>query len=246
MRAMKKFKKLLCIFCICTGMGCFAVHAQKRPYTLDFAENPPFTISENGKYSGVAVAVIARLFEKSGLSFQLSPVPLARAMAEVKVKEMHCVFPAQRSQAIEADYLWVSPIFITESGLFVKPDFKNNLNALADARKLIIGSVRGSGEAEYLKALGYSVEETNSQEQNIKMLLSGRIDVWASDVLSMRHFVQKMGNQSTMPREALVFRRALGSLACNSKTSRADIAKLQSTLDSMIQDGSLQQFTTVP
>lgn len=241
---MKKLKKFLCIFF--TGMVCFAAHAQPKLYTLDFAENPPFTISENGKYSGVAIAVITRLFEKSGLSFQLALVPLARAMAEVKVRGMHCVFPAQRSQAIEADYLWVSPIFVTESGLFVKPDFKKDLNALIDARKLTIGSVRGSGEAEYLKALGYSVEETNSQEQNIKMLLSGRIDVWASDVLSMRHFVKKMGSQSAIPKEALVFRRALGSLACNNKTSRADIAKLQSTLDTMIQDGSLQQLTTVP
>ncbi len=237
-------EKFLRIFC--TGMVCFAAHAQQKPYTLDFAENPPFTISENGKYSGVAIAVITRLFDRSGLSFQLAPVPLARAMAEVKVKERHCVFPAQRSQATEADYLWVSPIFVTESGLFVKQDFKGNLNALADARKSVIGAVRGSGEAEYLKALGYSVEETNSQEQNIKLLLSGRIDVWASDVLSTRYFVQKMANQSAIPREALVFRRALGSLACNSKTSRADIAKLQSTLDTMIQDGSLQQLTTVP
>lgn len=228
-------------------LGCLLIsatsYAEQKPYTLDFSENPPFTMNENGKASGVAINVISKLFEKAKVPFKLQSVPLARGMAEAKAQDLTCVFPVQRSQANEADYLWVSPIFITNSGLFVHPDSKEKFVALVDAKKLKIGALRGSGDAEYLKAFGYTIEEANTQEQNLEKLLNKRIDVWATDVLSAKYFVQKSSSKNKMPKEALTFRRSLGSLACNAKMAKADVAKLQDALDAMIKNGSLEKMT---
>lgn len=224
---------------------CLTCHAQQKPYNLEYAtENPPFTMTDQGKPVGVAITVVTRLFEKAKLPYRLQEVPLARGMAEAKAQELTCAFPVQRAQSIEADYQWISPIFVTDSGFFVHPQSKERFIALADARKRRIGALRGSGDAEYLKAFQYDVDEANTPEQSLEKLLSKRIDVWATDVLSARYFVQKAGGKERTPINALTFRRSLGSLACNTKMPSADVAKLRSTLDSMIADGTLNKLTS--
>lgn len=222
-----------------------ACYAEQKTYLLEFAENPPFTLTENGKPAGVAVNIVAKLFEKAKVAYKLEAAPLARGMADAKAKDGVCVFPVQRAQSNEADYAWISPVVITNSALFTNPDSKEEFTALVDAKKLKIGALRGSGDAEYLKSFGYNVEEANAQEQNMEKLLSKRIDIWATDVLSNKYFVQKTNNKAKAPKEALIFRRSLGSLACNTKMAKADVAKLQNTLDGMIKDGTLEKLTTV-
>ena len=80
-------------------------------------------------------------------------------------------------------------------------------------------------------------------EQNLEKLLGKRIDIWATDVLSANYFVKKSNNKDRAPREALDFRRSLGSLACNVKMPKADVAKLQGSLDAMIKDGTVGKLT---
>lgn len=222
---------------------CVASHAAAPPYTLEFPENQPIAWSENGKFSGMAIDVVSKLFEKAKIPFTLQSAPLARGMADARTREYFCVFPVQRAQSNEAEYQWVSPIFITTSGLFVSPNSTAQFLVLSDAKKLRIGALRGSGDAEYLKSFGFTVEEVNTQEQNVEKLLRSHIDAWATDVLSANYFAQKTSTKDRMPKEALTFRRSLGSLACHVKTPAADVSKLQSTLDAMIKDGSLEKMT---
>jgi len=229
-------------------LGSFLVivssYAQQKPYTLVYSENPPFSMTESGKPIGAAINVIAKLFERAKIPYTLKAAPLARGMAEAKVQGLTCVFPVQRAQSIEADYVWISPIFITDSGLFVHPDTKEKFIVLADVRTFKIGALRGSGDADYLKSFKYNVEEVNTPEQSLEQLLNKRVDGWATDVLSAQYFIQKSGNKERAPIRALTFRRSLGSLACNSKLPSADVATLQSTLDAMIMDGTLGKLTS--
>ncbi len=219
-----------------------SAHAEQKAYTLDFAENPPFTMMENGKEKGAAINIVAKLFETAKVPYKFQNVPLARGMDDAKTKEYTCVFPVQRAQSNEAEYKWVSPIMVTNSGFFTNQDSKAEFNTLSDAKKLKVGALRGSGDAEYLKGFGFTVEEANTQDQNVKKLLGKQIDIWATDVLSANYFVQQSGSKDKAPKEAYTFRRSLGSLACNTKMPKADIEKLQATLDGMIKDGSLQKM----
>lgn len=220
-----------------------AVHAAPAPYTLAYSDNPPFSTTENGKPQGLAINLISKLFEKAGLAYQYIEVPLARAMINAKNNDRYCVFPVQRAQAIEAEYQWISPILVTHSGLFVRPDSTLQFTTLNDAKRLTIGVLRGSGDAEYLRNFGFGIEEANTQEQNLDKLFARRFDVWATDVSSANFFIQKSGNKGKAPKQALEFRATLSSLACNIRMPREDIDKLQDTLDGMIKDGTLQKMT---
>lgn len=236
---MKKVLGVLGSLLICAGS-----HAQPEPYTLEYAENPPFTMTQRGKPVGIAIDIIATLFNRAKIAYTLRATPLARGMAETKARARACVFPVQRAQSIEADYRWISPIFVTDSGLFMHPDSAKPLIALADARPLKIGVMRGSGDADYLKSFGYDVDEANTPEQSLEKLLNKRVDAWATDILSAQYFIRKSGEAKGTPVSALKFRRSLGSLACNTKMPRADVEVLQSTLDAMIRDGTLSRLTT--
>jgi ABC-type amino acid transport substrate-binding protein len=147
----------------------------------------------------------------------------------------------QRSQSIEADYQWISPILMTRSGLFARPDFQEQLLTLTDAKKMKVGVLRGSGDADYLKSFGFTVEEANTQAQNIDKLLAKRFDLWATDVLSANFFIQKRGKASA--KEVLTFRATLSSLACQVDMDKSDLATLQETLDRLIKEGVLQKLT---
>jgi polar amino acid transport system substrate-binding protein len=216
-------------------------HATPKPYTLAFNTNPPFSSTANGQPQGIAINIISQLFQRAKLPYQFSETPLVRAMTNAKTTEKYCAFPVQRAQQIEADYQWISPILITHSGLFARQDFSRVLLTLNDAKKIKVGVLRGSGDAEYLKALGFSVEETNSQEQNLAKLRAKRFDLWAADNLSANFFIAQHGSKNAIAKELLTFRITLGSLACHINMPQADVAKLQATLDSMITEGVLQK-----
>lgn len=221
-----------------------SLHAEQKPYNLLFSETPPFSIVVDGQPKGVAINIVGALFAKAQLPYKLQNLPLVRAMNMAQTEAASCVFPVQRAQNIEAQYQWVSPILITRSGLFVAPQSTIALIALADAKQLKVGAVRGSGDAEYLKSFGFVVEETNSQEQNVQKLLAKRIDVWATDLLSAKYFTEQAAAKDQAPRQVLAFRTSLGSLACNLSTPKADLVKLQVALDAMISDGTLDQLAT--
>jgi len=240
---MKTALRILCSSVCSSVLLSLPAYAQTA-YTLDFADNPPFSLTENGREKGVAINIVGKLFERAKLSYKFQNVPLARGMEDAKSKAYTCVFPVQRAQSNEAQYAWVSPIFVANSGLFVNPDSTVQFTTLSDAKKLKIGTLRGSGDAEYLKGFGFSVEEANTQDQNVKKLLGKQIDAWATDVLSAKYFVEQVdAYKGKAPKEAFTFRKSLGSLACNTSVPKADVAKLQKTLDDMIKDGSLQKLT---
>jgi polar amino acid transport system substrate-binding protein len=220
----------------------FNAQAQPKIYTLNFAENPPFTMLENGKEKGIAIRIVTQIFEAAKMPYQFQNLPLARGMVAAKTRENTCVFPVQRAQINEADYKWVSPIMVTHSVLLANQDFKSRITTLVDAKKFNIGVLRGSGDAEYLQSFGFKVIEANTQDQNVKKLMGKQIDIWATDALSANYFVKQAGNKTNSPKEIYAFRRSLGSLACNAKMPASDIVKLQSALDKMIKDGRLQKM----
>lgn len=216
-------------------------HGAVTPYTLAFPANPPFSMVEQGQPQGIAINIITQLFETAKIPYQLLEVPLVRAMVNAKNTNYYCAFPVQRAQTIETDYQWISPILITRSGLFARQNFNGQLVSLNDAKKMTIGVLRGSGDAEYLRSFGFMVEEANSQAQNIDKLLAKRFDIWATDVLSANFFIRKRGQ--VVAKEVLTFRVTLSSLACNSSMPKQDMIKLQDTLDTMIKNGTLQKLT---
>lgn len=234
------------LFFILSGLWLHSAAQAQGKYKLNFTDNPPFSMMNGSKASGIAVKVIEEAFQRAHIAYSFQLEPLARAMFDAKTKEYNCAFPVQRAQSNEADFQWVSPISIASSGLYASPDANIKLLALADAKTLRLGALRGSGDAEYLKGLGYVVEEANTQDQNIQKLQRNKIDLWATDILSAEYFGKQSSNRANAPKLVYVFRKSLSSLACNVKTPRAAIEALQTAFDAMIKIGSVKEEMLPP
>ncbi|MGS0680057.1 substrate-binding periplasmic protein [Shewanella sp. 125m-7] len=198
-------------------------------------EEPPFAFIEQGQHKGLLVELVAELFKRAALDYQLSFVPLKRALLTTLQHKNYCVTPVERSQEREADYQWISPMLISRYGLYSSDSQKIALTSLSDAKPFTIGSYLGSGIAEYLLGLGYNVELASLRRQNIKKLQYNRIDLMASELMSAREDMRVTNIELGEPE--LVFYTSIRAMACNIDLAPKVKNHLDAALLAMYQDG---------
>jgi len=211
----------------------YAVSAER--YILYAQDSPPLSIKHNNMLTGISVEMVQELFSQAGFDYAIHIVPLARAISNVKPTRYSRVFPLQRAQDREASFHWISPLIITRQGLYSRHGNPIVLTTLEDAKIYKIGAYFGSGVSDYLKSRGFTISNAARRNLNIKKLNRGRIDLWATDTISVNYYAEQ--TNLPVPSEALVFRTTLSALACNLSIPLSEIKKLQHTLDSMINDG---------
>ncbi len=211
---------------------------QAATFTLLTEELPPYAMKVGGKPAGATVEIVSKLFERTGLDYNLRIVPWKRAYVTTLEEKNTCIFPVQRSQEREVKFHWVSPIVITQTGFYTRNDFDKNLSTLNDVEGLKIGSYKGSAAAEYLNSQGYKTSLITRDAPNIQKLKAGRIDVWAADTLTAVHMMKERGIKDV--KESLVYFTTLRALACNLSTSSDTIDKLTVELKKMYTDGSVE------
>lgn len=213
-----------------------AVQAEK--FVLYTEELPPYSF-KSGDRRGAAIDIASTLFERAGLDYEVKITPWKRAYVTVENTANTCLFPAQRNQEREASFQWVSPLYISQTAFYGMKGDGLEIRTLNDAKGLKIGSYNGSAAAEYLEGFGYDVKTVAHDKQNIMKLSRNRVDLWASDTLSVIH-QSKVQNQELD--QKLVYFTTLRALACSLDIPRATVDKLQMVLNSMYGDGTIDKI----
>ncbi|MCL1140358.1 substrate-binding periplasmic protein [Shewanella pneumatophori] len=206
-----------------------------RPLQILTYEAAPFAFVKQGKEQGLLVELIAEMFARAQLDYQLTFMPLKRGLLKTLHSAQHCITPIERTQEREASYRWISPMLISRYGLYSSSQQKIHLASLSDAKSLTIGSYLGSGIAEYLMDLGYEVELASLRSQNIKKLQYNRIDLMASELMSARSDMDLYGVELGEPE--LIFYTSIRAMACNVNLDTKIKNRLDSALLAMYQDG---------
>ncbi|OMH33791.1 ABC transporter substrate-binding protein [Motiliproteus sp. MSK22-1] len=188
--------------------------------------------------SGLAVDIVEQLFSRSGLSSRVEILPWSRAYRMAANDRQGCLFPVQRTQEREAQFQWISPLIITETGFFTRADFPASIRTLDDVRDLRIASYRGNAIADYLTGFGYDVDISNDEFVNLKRLQIKRVDVWAADTLTAAFFIRK--SSGTDVHNQLTFFTTLRGLACNTAIPVEVIKELRLQLKTMYADGTIE------
>lgn len=202
-------------------------------------EVPPFAVQIGSQKHGLLVELLAELFKRATLDYEIKFVPLKRAIRSVEQTLNQCVMPVNRSQEREANFQWISPVLVSRYGLFSHPKDKINIETMDDAKPYLIGSFRGAGIGEYLVGNGFKVELTSSNEQSYRKLQRKRISLWASELISAEHIMDKE-KQTLKPK--LVFYTSLSAMACNRNLSEDRVIKLKLALTGMYRDGFINQL----
>ena len=161
-------------------------------------------------------------------------------MSRVKNKKGFGVFSTTLTKEREPEFKWVGPLISDNWIVLKKAGSPIKINKLDDLKSYRIGSYKNDAPAEYLITRGIDVDETTLNTRNPKKLAAGRIDLWASSELSSPHIAKMAGENRG--EEVFRYKSVDYYLALNKQTSDETVRKLQSALDGMRADGTLENI----
>jgi len=218
------------------------VSVQAGALTLTTEDYPPFNFSTDGgkTMTGSASDVMNEMLKRTGIKATMSLLPWERAYKAAQDDKDTCVFSATRTEAREKLFKWVGPLASDSWTLYAKPDSTITAKTLDDVKQYSIGGYQGDAKAIFLKGKGLKVDETMKDEQNVKKLEAGRIDLWAASS-SVGPWVAKNNNVKIKP--IVSFQDVQLYAACNLGMADADIAKMNDAIKAIKADGTLDKFT---
>lgn len=216
--------------------------AQAADLTLYLGDNPPFNSFVANRPEGMAVEVMAEVLKRSQLTAENKDFPWARALTTVQMTANHCAYTVGRIPEREGKFHWLGPIATVQGTLFGLRDRQLQIRSLEDARKYRIGDLRQGANAIFLESKGFVIDYANTEDQNLRKLLVGHIDLYPGTPYSAREIVQRLKIDPQRVQALYVFNQVDLYLACNLQTPAATMAKLTSAFESMRADKTLQKI----
>ena len=209
--------------------------------TLTTEEYPPLNFSTDGgkTITGFSTEIMREVLKRTGIQGTIALYPWVRALKMASEDKDTCVFSAARTPAREKQFKWVGPLTPDTWILYAKADSPITLANLEEARKYKIGGYQGDGKAALLKEKGFPVDEAGNEEQTIRKLEAGRIDLWAGSSLVAPWMAKNM-NIKIKP--VVSYNEVQMFAACNPSVSDADIGKMNDAIKAMKGDGTLDKM----
>ena len=209
--------------------------------TLITEDTPPANyLDRAGKPAGLAVELVQEMARRVGDPGVVQVVPWARGYKDAQENAdtalFHTVWTLERDRLFQ----WVGPLFPTEIVFYRKAGVGPRINTLDDARKVrAIGTYKDDAKEQLLKKMGFAnLESTVDDSQNPKKLVAGRIDLWPVNTLQVKSMLESGGLPADSIEPALTMTRQQAYLAFSPKTDPRLVAKWQTALDEMEQDGT--------
>ena len=145
-----------------------------------------------------------------------------------------------RSADRESLFHWVGPLVEVRSAFYSLASRQPAVQSIEDARRVeSIGIRRADIRETYLRSIGFvNLETTNSNQSNLRKLLDGRIDLWATSNIEADGVPKQMGLDPNVIRHNFTFQRFVLYIAVSKQTPLDLVEAWQSTLDEMKKDGS--------
>ena len=207
---------------------------------------PPFNYSSEGKnfareegIKGISVEIVQNMMERSGVDYSMTlRTPWTRAYEQAKNKEGFGVFSTAMTEERKSVFKWVGPLVSDNWIILKKSGSPITISTLEELKNYRVGGYKGDATTEYLLANGINVDQTALNTRNPKKLEAGRIDLWVSSELSSP-YIAKMAEVGR-GEEVFRYKSVDYYLALNNTTPDETVQKLQSALDSMRKDGTLE------
>ncbi|AJE13713.1 MULTISPECIES: substrate-binding periplasmic protein [Stutzerimonas] len=229
-----------------TLLGCTLAHAEPTPRIDLLTENfPPYNMAEDGKnfardehISGIAADIVREMFQRAGIEYTLTlRFPWERIYKMTLDNPDYGIFVTARLPEREALFKWVGPIGPDDWVLLARADSPITLRSLDEARQYQIGAYKGDAIAEHLEGQGLQPQLALRDQENVKKLIDGKIDLWATGDPAGRYLARQDG--VTGLKRVLRFDSAELYLALNKQVDDQTVQRLQQALDQMRADGTV-------
>lgn len=219
--------------------------------TLHLAEEadwPPFTPEKYGKVEeGLSYALMDAILSKIQVDFDLELYPMKRVlqMLQEGTKDAVTVISINKERAEFIEFS--KPIFQKKGYIYHRKDTLIDWNTFEDLKGLRIGVVRGHnyGDDFQLAVNKYnlSLVEVSTVEQNFKMLLAHRIDIFlAVELTAIQLLRDPLYKDKIVPTSKAYYTKDYHiGFSKNSKAIYL-LPDVNNVIDSMQRDGSLQDI----
>ena len=208
------------------------------PLRILTEDYPPFNMmGSGGRISGMSTDVLQEGFRRAGISYAIEMLPWIRALNLTILESNTCLYSTARTEAREHQFKWVGPLVDNPWVLYGRNDSRHAIKSLEEARRFKIGGYSGDATAQYLIDRGFDVDLASTDQLNIKKLLAGRIDFWATGKYPGAALLAR--EKVTQLHPILTFNTPMLYLACNPGMPDALIQQLNDQLRSMQRDGTL-------
>ncbi len=237
---MKRLVLLLLIF--------YSVTIQASDLIIVTEDLPPLQFhNDNQPASGAMVDIINLMLKEAQLTADIKFYPWARSYNIAQKQKNTLIFSMFRDKSRESQFQWIGKIFTLESFLVALKSRKDiKINALDDAKKYLVGSIRDDLAEVYLKQHGFKEKQNlylNSAYPALwKMFFNGRTDIaftnstWAYEI-----------RQSGLDPEQIKVLYQIPDItsdlyiAASLNTDKTIVVKLQKALATIKADGRYQQ-----
>ena len=191
-------------------------------------EYPPMNyLGPDGRITGRATRLVRLAGERAGITLSFRLLPWKRAYHMALTGEGNCVYSTWRTPEREQFFKWVGPLAVDAWSFFARSDGAPEIQGLADTFAHSVGAVEGWALTEYLDQQGHpNLDKVAKDDKtNLRKLLLGRIELWATGRLIARELLE--GREDISVREVFSLREVDLSVACNKTVPDAVIARLQ-------------------
>jgi len=205
-------------------------------------EHPPLNMKDGDKITGTATDIVRELMKRANVTYTLDLVPWERGYETTLNQDNYALYSTTRTPAREPLFKWVGPLAQNDWVLVGKKSKNIKINTIEDARKYVIGGYTGDAKASYLEhELHFKVALADNEDQNLRKVISDRIDLWVTGDAQFRYATKQAG--ITDLESVFNFRKVGMYLAFNKDTPDALIQKLNATLEDMHKDGTFDKLS---
>lgn len=196
---------------------------------------PPYSFRDGAILKGSSIDQVNLLMRGAGLDHTVEIMPWARALALTEKQPDHCVFTTTHNAERDPNFKWVEPLLAGRTLLIRKTGASINPQSLDDAKQFLVGVTRDDFTADLLKAKDFKrLDLASDFNLNLNKLMLGRIDLMP---IAEDYYV-KLRRDGTEIEKVLVLSEQIYSVACNKAVPDETIAKMQTSLDKLIADGT--------
>ena len=238
--------------CCSLFISVFAQEVKNADKALRFYNeiSPPyFWLDDNNQPQGANYDLAAALMAHTKLKGVIEQLPWARAVVEATSKPDIVLLTALRTELREKQLKWLGTVHTAQAHLLAMKENSNiQIVDFEDAKKYMIGTIRGYGAADFFISNGF-VEGRNlmllsSQTQLWSMLFKGRIDLVLDNLTTAKFEINRAGFNvedvnSVMSIEAL---KANLEMATGHLTDQQTTERLRKGLQQLKDNGEYQRI----
>ncbi|WP_339409175.1 substrate-binding periplasmic protein [Pseudomonas sp. EA_35y_Pfl2_R5] len=204
---------------------------------------PPFNMADHGKnfardanITGISADIVREMFKRAAIDYSLTlRFPWDRIYQQTMDKPNHGLFSTSMSEARKPLFKWVGPIAEYQSVLVGLKGSSPQLDNLQQAKAYRIGAYQSAAVSQYLERQGFTPNNALRDQENIRKLQRGQIDLWATSDPVWRFYAREQGVDDLQT--LLSFETSQLYLALNKDTPDEVIERLQSALEQMRSEG---------